>query len=79
MHMALHPKQGDVVVYCRGGEMRIYDRGDWELNKSNAAPIATLSASEGAALAWFLKYWLGDAALQPGYNLGGRVDADFDF
>jgi hypothetical protein len=48
--------------------------------KAAGKPRATLSAADGAALAWHLRYWLGEAQLQPGYNMPrGTVRADFDF
>jgi hypothetical protein len=79
MHMVLYPQQGNLVVYCHAGTMSIFQRTDWEAAKSNASPLSVLSHADGAALAWFLKYWLGDQALRPGYSMPGEVQAEFDF
>jgi hypothetical protein len=81
MHMALYPRDGaDMVLYCKGGVLLVFDRIQWDTHKSQGAPRATLSKTEGAALAWFLRYWLGDAALRPGYNMRQEeVQAEFDF
>lgn len=38
-----------------------------------------LTDDEGAAVGWFLKYWLGEHKLRPGYNMRDRVKAQFDF
>jgi hypothetical protein len=59
--------------------LRIYDRESWTRDRRNAAPLATLSEADGAALGWFLRYWLGEAALKPGYAMRGQVHAEFDF
>lgn len=80
MHMVLYPKDGSpYILYCQGGEMRLYDRPVWDREKSAGAPLCTFTAAEGAAIAWFLKYWLGEQALQPGYEMPGKVTAKFDF
>ena len=77
--MVLHPREGDVVVYCHGGDLRIFQRSDWENEKSGARPLAALSRSDSAALAWFLRYWLGEAALKPGYQMRSEITAEFDY
>jgi hypothetical protein len=80
MYMILYPKDGSpYVLYCKGGEMRLYDRNVWEREKVDGTPLCTFTEAEGAAIAWFLKYWLGEHALQPGYNMRGTVNAEFDF
>jgi len=80
MHMVLYPKDGSpYVLYCRGGQMHLYDREVWDRDKAGGKAICTLTADEGAAVAWFLKYWLGEAALQPGYRMRDAVNAEFDF
>lgn len=79
MHMVLYPKDGsEIVIYCHAGDLKIYTRKAWDEIKSQAQPLATLSESEGAAIAWFLRYWLGDGRLAPGYNMRD-VNAEFDF
>lgn len=79
IHMMLYPRQGsDVVIYCHAGEMRIFSRKDWEVKGVHANPIAIISESESAALAWVLKYWLGDERLKPGYRMSD-ITAEFDF
>lgn len=79
MHMILYPRDGDSVIYCQAGEVRIIPRVDWEQDKARATPICTLTAAEGAALAWHLRYWLGETNLKPGYEMHGEVDAEYDF
>lgn len=80
LHMILYPKDDSpYVVYCRGGSMRLYDRGTWAREKANGKPVCTLTAEEGAALAWFLKYWLGDDTLRPGYDMRRTVNSEYDF
>jgi hypothetical protein len=81
MHMILYPREGsDTVLYCEGGVLRIFDRAEWDLRKASGAPRATLSEADGAALAWFLRYWLGESRLRPGYQMAkDAVRAEFDF
>lgn len=80
MHMVLYPRDGSpYVLYLHAGILRLYDRSDWDAQKSAAPPLLVLTKSEDAALAWFLKYWLGDAALRPGYEMRNDVTAEFDF
>jgi hypothetical protein len=79
MHMILYPKSGEYVLYCRGGELRIIARDAWQREKWAAAPLVTLSSAEGAALAWHLRYWLGEDALHPGYDMRNEVQAEYDF
>lgn len=80
MHMVLYSKDGSpYVLYLRGGVLALYDRPTWDADKSRGTPLLALTESEGAAIAWFLKYWLGDAALMPGYKMGDQIAAEFDF
>lgn len=79
IHMVLYPRSGDVVFYCVAGELRVYQREEWARDRATAQPICVLSTSEAGALAWQLKYWLGDGALQPGYRMSGRLEAEYDF
>lgn len=51
----------------------------WDRKKAKAKPLCTFAGEEGAAIAWFLKYWLGEPALRPGYDMRGTVNAEFDF
>ena len=60
-------------------QMSLYDREAWEREGINGKPLCTFTADEGAAVAWFLKYWLGDDALQPGYSMRDRVNVKFNF
>lgn len=77
--MVLYPKSGEYVLYCNGGELRIVNRDAWESEKSLAVPVVTLSSAEGSALAWHLRYWLGEDALMPGYKMRSEIRADYDF
>lgn len=79
IHMVLRPRAGSVVIYCVGGAMAVFDRAAWDSQGADAAAIFRLTEAESAALAWQLKYWLGDARLQPGYHMAlGAIDADYD-
>jgi hypothetical protein len=80
MHMILYPKDGSpCVLYCKGSEMHLHDRNVWERGKVDGTSFYTFTEAEGAAIAWFLKYWLDEHALQPGCDVCGTVNAEFDF
>jgi len=80
IHMVLHPSKGEgCVLYCHGGTLHIYDQPEWNARGARGTPQATLSEADCAALAWFLRYWLGDARLKPAYEMPGQVRAEFDF
>jgi hypothetical protein len=79
MQMVLYPSDGTVVFYCHAGEVRVIQREAWDRAKAAAASLCTLTEAEGAALAWHLRYWLGEARLQPGYEMGREVVAEYDF
>jgi hypothetical protein len=80
MHMVLYPKDcSPYVLYCKGGNLFIYNREVWDKEKANGKPFCSVNTDEAAALAWFLKYWLGETALVPGYKMGNTINADFDF
>ncbi len=79
MHMVLTPAQGaGVILYCKGAELRIFSRDDWERQGVDAAPLATLSKAEGRVLERFLRYWLNDAGEGPLYH-EQDVGAEFDY
>jgi hypothetical protein len=79
LHMILRPKQcRNIVIYCYGGEMRLYSQSEWDAKKSDGTPMATLTESEGAALAGFLQYWLGDWRLKA-CRPEPDVDAEYDY
>ena len=74
IHMALYPKDGyRFVFYFKGGQVF------WECEGVNGKALCTLTLDEGGAVAWVLKYRLGDEALRPGYTMRDRVKADFEF
>ena len=79
-HMILRPREGsDFVLHCEGGAMALYSRAEWDAHRAAAMPLFRLSPAEGASLAWFLRYWLGEPSLRPGYQMRSEVDAEFDF
>ena len=79
IHMALFPSDGsDFVLYCHAGSLNIFSRKEWDENKAKGKPLATLSEAEGAAVAGFLKYWVGDDRLSPCRPEKG-VNALYDF
>ena len=75
MHMILHPQQApDLVIYCRAGVMHLFSREEWEAKKAKGTPMATLAEPESAALAGFVKYWLGESRLSAAtLNVGSRL------
>lgn len=80
LHMVLHPRDGtETVVYCEGGRIRLYKRSDWDAGGRDATPSLELTEDEGRAIAWFLRYWLGERTLRPGYQMRPMVEAEFDF
>ena len=80
IHMVLYPQDGSgFVCYCHGGDLRVYARNAWDESKALAEPVLRLTEAEGAALAWFLRYWLGEHRLRPGYEMRREVNAEFDF
>lgn len=74
MNMVIRPRGSSIVIECRGAEVRIFDRAQWETG--GAEPIAELSTEDAGALAWFLAYWAGEKRVQPGYR---REGFDFDY
>ncbi len=77
-HMVLYPRHSpDHVIYCRQGTIHIFLKSEWESKKITGRPLASLDEREGRALAWFLRYWLGNAALSPGYDQSD-VNVQFD-
>ena len=80
LHMVLHPKDmTPFVVYCRGGELSVVAQDKWDRAGAAAKPLFRLNKDEGAALAWFLSYWIGNAALKPGYQMRDLIEAEFEF
>ena len=79
INMALFPQDGAFVVFCDGGRVQFFARDAWDRDLTKAKPLCVLSEAEAGALAWFLRYWLKDAALQPPNRARGRVNAEFDF
>lgn len=78
-HMVLFPKDGDVVIYCQAGRMSVVSRNAWIAQKAQAESLCILNEQEGAAVAWFLRYWLGEEQLRPGYHMHDKIQAEFDF
>jgi len=61
-----------------GKSSRNYAGEVWDQEKVNGKPLCSVNADEAPALAWFLKYWLGETALAPGYTMGNTINAEFD-
>lgn len=79
MNMILTPRQqSGVVLYCKGPELRVISKADWDAQKGQATPLSTLTPKEGLVLERFLRYWLQDADNGPLYHEHG-VDAEFDY
>ena len=80
IHMAVYPKDGSpFVVYSRGGQLTIYSREVWDKDGIEGKPLCTLTPDEAGALTWFLKYFLPENKVQPGWHMRGTVRADFEF
>jgi hypothetical protein len=77
--MTLYPEGGEVVLHSVGGKLRVISRAAWDQDQARSVPLFVLNEDEGAALAWQLGYWLGQERLRPGYQMGGRVQADYTF
>ncbi len=78
IHMVLYPRHSpDHVIYCRQGSIHIFSKSEWDSKKLAGRPLASLDEREGRALAWFLRYWLGNAALSP-TSSQSDVNAKFD-
>lgn len=79
MHMVLTPtEKSAVVLYCKGAELRLISKADWDAQQANATPLATLTPKEGLVLERFLRYWLQDTENGPLYHEQG-VGAEFDY
>jgi hypothetical protein len=77
IQMALFPRKGELVLLCKAGTLQVFNRSSWTDKTTMPEPLCELSKAEAAALAWFLGHWLGEAALKPGYEMRGEVDADY--
>ena len=70
LHMILQPQDGSpYVLYLKGGVPRLCSRSAREQHGADAPSLLELTEKEAAAIAWFVRYWLGEEALIPGYNL----------
>ena len=78
-HMALYPRNGALVIYCHRGALHIIEHSEWQRHQAQATPLAVLSRPEAIALAWQLRYWLGETDLRPGYTMRDEIHADYDF
>lgn len=76
MQMVLRPKQSDVVVHCRAGLVQVFHRTDWDRDRAKAEPIFAMDASEAAALAGFVRYWVG---ARPPIDRSRNVDSEYDW
>jgi len=45
----------------------------------SGTPLCAFTVVKGAAITGFLKYWLGEHTLRPGYDRHGTVNAELDF
>ncbi len=80
LHMALFPQANkEVVIYCKGTEMQIFGRQDWDTNGSLATPIERLSPNEVIALVGFLEYWIGRETPLPACQPPRGVKVLYDF
>ena len=54
IHMAVYPKDGSpVVLYCKGGQLFLYEREAWDREGTNGKPLCTFTAEARAP------QWLG--------------------
>ena len=67
-YMLLTPHFGHLVIYCRAGLMRIYDKESWLESGDKALPLAALSDSDFGALMWFMQHWVKPEKLHSAYK-----------
>jgi hypothetical protein len=81
LHMVMNLKEAPgAVLHCKGAEIRLYERGDWEANHAEGTAIASLSQNEALVLARFVAYWLNpSAARAPILYKHADVDVQFDY
>ena len=63
----------------RGSELRVITIEEWNHRNATAVPITALTPNESAAVAWHLRYWLGESQLRPGYEMTADIDVEYDF
>jgi hypothetical protein len=79
IHMVLYPATNqNFVVCCEGSKMMVFEIKEWQTQKQNKTPIISFSVDEARALTWFLKYWIGDDKLKPGYQIKG-INTEFSY
>ena len=80
LHMTLFPKDGSpFVIYCRGADFKLYARDVWDREGAAGTPLCAFTTEEAAAVTWFLNYFIGEAKVQPGWHMGPKINAKFDF
>ncbi|MGD9890631.1 MAG: hypothetical protein AB7R89_05500 [Dehalococcoidia bacterium] len=93
LHMAIRPRDGSVVLYCRGASLFVVPWAEWEQHPGPEGAICTLDAEEARVLTRFLRYWLQDSGEGPIYPPGasgrhslgeatestGEMDVLFDY
>jgi hypothetical protein len=81
IQLIMRPRASEtMIVYCHGGELKMFARADWDDAGISAEPLLSLTGDEGLVLERFLRYWLeGDRPGQgPVYQRAG-VDVAFEF
>ncbi len=79
MHMVLTPQESDAyVVYCRGAELRVIAKSDWDKSGAASDPSLALTEVEVQVLERFLRYWLHDKGEGPIYRQP-EVNVVYDF
>ena len=78
LNMALKPAGASHVFYCRGPELRVFERGEWDEHGPDGTAVVSLTAAESGSLAWFISHWASPSNIRPGYN-NPDVEAEFDF
>jgi hypothetical protein len=80
INMLLRPRKSrDVVIYCHLQFVEIFRADDWPKRyEAEARPLITLDSDEGAALAGFLRYWIGEPAGEP-VHAGRGINVEYDY
>jgi hypothetical protein len=77
--MVLRTGDEKLVLHAAGSALVIYDAGEWDAQKTEAAPLGMLTEADASALTAFLAYWLFGANIGrgPRGRTGARVDFDY--
>ncbi len=80
MHMVIRPKgNSQAVIYCRGSNLFVVDKAEWEAKQSAGEALLKLDDDESLVLERFLTYWLEPRSAEGVLYKREGVDVVFDF